>query len=95
MKERRSSRTRRVKIASTLVILALSSFIVHAATRLHFDSTVNVSQCAASSKKGRLARLAYVDNGEFVKPIWSFISMPREPRAVNSMSMHAALSMAA
>jgi len=69
MNVRRSSSNYKVRKASTLVILALSSFIVYAATQLHFDSTVNVSQSVASSEKGRLARLAYVDNGEFLKPI--------------------------
>ena len=51
------------------LILALSSLIAYAATQLHFDTDVNVSGTVATTEKGRLARLAYVDNGEFVKPI--------------------------
>ncbi|MEW6331124.1 MAG: hypothetical protein AB1560_06675 [Pseudomonadota bacterium] len=52
----------------TLVILALSG-LTYAATRLHFETPANVSTTAAASEKGRLARLAYVDDGVFVKPL--------------------------
>lgn len=54
-------------IASTLVILTPSS-LVYAATLLHFETTVNVSNTPAATEKGRLVRLAYNDNGYFVKP---------------------------
>ena len=55
--------------ASILLILALCSSIVYAATQSLFDSVVNVSDSVAASQKGRLARLAYVDIAEFVKPV--------------------------
>jgi hypothetical protein len=51
--------------AATLAMIAAT----YAAIQLQFDTAVNVSQSAAASEKGRLARLTYVDNGEFVKPI--------------------------
>lgn len=60
---------RKARNASIFFILALSSLIAYAATQLHFDTLVNVSDSVATSEKGRLVRLAYVDNGIFVKPI--------------------------
>jgi len=41
----------------------------YGATRLKVGEPVNVSQSAAASEKGRLARLAYVADGEFRQPI--------------------------
>lgn len=55
------------KNASTMVILTLSG-LVYAATLLHFETTLNVSDTPAATKKGRLVRLAYNDSGRFVKP---------------------------
>jgi len=63
MKERSASRV--AFAAATLIVIAAA----YAAVQLQFDSAVNVSQSTASSEKGRLARLTYVHNGEFVKPI--------------------------
>lgn len=55
------------KNASTLVLLTLSG-LVYAATLLHFETTLNVSDTPAATEKGRLVRLAYNDSGRFVKP---------------------------
>ena len=51
--------------AATLIMIAAA----YAAVQLQFDNAFNVSQSTASSEKGRLARLTYVHNGEFIKPI--------------------------
>jgi len=70
MNLKRNPGARKARIASIFLILALSSpIIIFAATQLLFGPVVNVSDTVATSEKGRLARLAYVDNGEFVKPI--------------------------
>jgi len=66
MSERASAR-----IAFTAAALIVTA-AAYAATyvQLQFGTAVNVSQSpAAASEKGRLARLAYVDAGKFVKPI--------------------------
>jgi len=65
MSERASAR-----IAFTAAALIVTA-AVYAATyvQLQFGTAANVSQSAAASEKGRLARLAYVDTGKFVKPI--------------------------
>jgi hypothetical protein len=69
MNVERNLSIRKTRSASILFILALCSSIVYAATQLLFDSVVNVSDTVAASEKGRLVRLAYVDNAEFIKPI--------------------------
>lgn len=58
---------KRVIKSAAVFILTLSG-LVYAATRLHFDTTHNVSDTLAATEKGRLVRLAYNDNGSFVKP---------------------------
>ena len=58
----------KIRVAFATATLAMIA-AAYAAIQLQFDTAVNVSQSAAASEKGRLARLTYVDNGEFVKPI--------------------------
>jgi len=55
------------KNASTIVILTVSG-LVYAATLLHFETTLNVSDTPAATEKGRIIQLAYNDSGRFVKP---------------------------
>ena len=58
----------RIAITASAAALAIAG-AASGALQLRVGEPVNVSQSAAASEKGRLARLAYVADGEFKQPI--------------------------